>query len=218
MEEERQKPYYACELKPFVEAEYAAHTVFPERKNILRALALAPLDQVKVCILGQDPYHEAGQAHGLAFSVPDGIAIPPSLKNIFAEISAEYGCESPDSGNLESWARQGVLLLNTVLTVREHKADSHAGHGWEIFTDNVIKELNRQERPIVFMLWGGPAQRKEKLLNNPAHLILESSHPSPLSVYRGFRGCGHFRACDEFLQNNGVEPVCWSARIIEVTE
>lgn len=207
--DESAKQYYACELKPFVETEYTEHTVYPEHKNILRALELTPLDKVKVVILGQDPYHEPQQAHGLAFSVQDGVLVPPSLKNIYEEINAEYGCGIPNTGNLTPWARQGVLLLNTVLTVREHEANSHAGHGWERFTDAVLKELDKQDHPIVFMLWGGPAQKKAKLIINPIHLVLKTSHPSPLSVYRGFRGCGHFKMCNEFLVKNGMVPIDW---------
>ena len=206
---ESQKPYYAEVLTPFVEQEYASGEVYPEKNNIFRAFELTPLQNVKAVILGQDPYHEPGQAHGLAFSVPDGIAIPPSLRNIYEEIRTEYGYEPPTSGNLESWAKQGVLLLNTVLTVRAHEANSHAGHGWEKFTDSVLKELSHQKHPLVFMLWGGNAQKKASLIDNPAHLVLKTSHPSPLSVYRGFRGCGHFRMCNAFLSANGLTPIDW---------
>lgn len=206
---ESQKPYYAEVLTPFVEQEYASSVVYPEKRNIFRAFELTPLQNVKAVILGQDPYHEPGQAHGLAFSVPDGIAIPPSLRNIYEEIRTEYGYEPPTSGNLESWAKQGVLLLNTILTVRAHEANSHAGHGWEKFTDSVLKELSHQKHPIVFMLWGGNAQKKASLIDNPAHLVLKTSHPSPLSVYRGFRGCGHFRMCNAFLLSNGLTPIDW---------
>ena len=206
---ESAKPYFAEKLAPFIEKEYETGTVYPEKKNIFRALELTALPDVKAVILGQDPYHEPGQAHGLAFSVPDGIAIPPSLRNIYEELKTEYGYEIPTSGNLEPWARQGVLLLNTVLTVRAHEANSHAGRGWEIFTDAVLKELNLQNRPIVFMLWGGNAQKKASLISNPSPLVLKTSHPSPLSVYRGFRGCGHFKACNTFLAENGLPPVDW---------
>ena len=206
---ESTKQYYASELKPFVEAEYAAHTVYPEHKNILRALELTPLSKVKVVILGQDPYHEPGQAMGLSFSVPDGVAIPPSLKNIYAEIDDEFNCGIPNTGDLTPLARQGVLLLNTVLTVREHEANSHAGHGWEHFTDAILKELDKQDHPIVFMLWGGPAQKKASLIINPIHLVLKTSHPSPLSVYRGFRGCGHFKTCNRFLEEQGETTIEW---------
>ena len=206
---EAQKSYYQETLQPFLDQEYATHTVYPVRENIFRALELTPLSDVKAVILGQDPYHEPGQAQGLAFSVPEGTPLPPSLRNIYEELDAEFGCGIPKSGNLESWARQGVLLLNTVLTVRAHEANSHAGHGWETFTDAVLMELNRQNRPIVFLLWGGHARKKAALLDNPGHLILKTSHPSPLSVYRGFRGCGHFRACNEFLIANDLDPVRW---------
>ena len=206
---ESAKPYFAEKLAPFIEKEYESGTVYPEKKNIFRALELTALPDVKAVILGQDPYHEPGQAHGLAFSVPDGIAIPPSLRNIYEELKTEYGYDIPTSGNLEPWARQGVLLLNTVLTVRAHEANSHAGRGWEIFTDAVLRELNLQNRPLVFMLWGGNAQKKAALISNPSHLVLKTSHPSPLSVYRGFRGCGHFKACNTFLAEKGLPPVDW---------
>ncbi len=209
IDRESQKPYYAEVLTPFIEREYVSGDVYPEKKNIFRAFELTPLQNVKAVILGQDPYHEPGQAYGLAFSVPDGIAIPPSLRNIYEEIRTEYGYEIPTSGNLESWAKQGILLLNTVLTVRAHEANSHAGHGWETFTDSVLMELSHQKHPIVFMLWGGNAQKKASLIDNPAHLILKTSHPSPLSVYRGFRGCGHFRMCNAFLSSNGLTPIDW---------
>ena len=207
---ESEKEYFKDRLMPFLETEYTTEIVYPERENIFHALDMTPLHKVKAVILGQDPYHEPGQAHGLAFSVPDGIDVPPSLKNIFEEIRSEYDCGTPKSGNLEEWAKQGVLLLNTVLTVRAHEANSHAGHGWEIFTDTVLDLLGRQERPVVFMLWGNPAQKKERLIRGSRHLILKTSHPSPLSVYRGFRGCGHFKACNDFLVNNGIEPIDWT--------
>lgn len=210
MDHERIQPYYAEQLRPFVENEYETQQVFPEKRRIYRALELTPLNRVKAVILGQDPYHEPGQAHGLAFSVQDGVTIPPSLKNIYREISDEYGYEMPSTGNLERWAKQGVLLLNTVLTVRAHQANSHAGHGWETLTDAILKELNEQNQPIVFMLWGAPAQKKEKLLTNKDHLVLKTSHPSPLSVYRGFRGCGHFKMCNEFLVEHGWDPINWN--------
>lgn len=212
---EQEKPYYKNHLKPFVEAEYSAHTVYPTHRNILRALELTPLKKVKVVILGQDPYHEPNQAHGLAFSVQDGVPIPPSLKNIYEELDREYGCGIPESGNLEHWARQGVLLLNTVLTVREHEANSHAGNGWEQFTDAVVRTAAvESEHPLVFMLWGNAAKKKLTtalsgyLLAN-RHLYLTTSHPSPLSVYRGFHGCGHFKTANEFLVKNGIEPIQW---------
>lgn len=206
---ETEKPYFAEKLTPFIEQEYVSNTVYPAKENIFHALELTPLPEVKAVILGQDPYHEPGQAHGLAFSVPEGTAIPPSLRNIYEELHTEYGYAMPKTGNLEPWAKQGVLLLNTVLTVRAHEANSHAGHGWEIFTDAILKELDHQERPIVFMLWGGNAQKKGSLINSSAHLVLKTSHPSPLSVYRGFRGCGHFRMCNAFLSANGLSPIDW---------
>lgn len=207
--EEKAKPYFSEELWPFVENEYQMSTVYPAKENVFRAFELTPLEKVKVVILGQDPYHEPGQAHGLAFSVPDGIQLPPSLRNIYEELVLEYGGEAPKSGNLEGWARQGVLLLNTVLTVREHEANSHAGHGWEQFTDNVLRELNEQNQTIVFMLWGNAAQKKEALITNDKHVVLKSSHPSPLSVYRGFRGCGHFRFCNAYLKAYGRKQIKW---------
>jgi len=210
IQRESEKAYFKDTLIPFLDAEYATETVYPERENIFHALDLTPLQSVKAVILGQDPYHEPGQAHGLAFSVPEGIDVPPSLKNIFEEIRSEYDCCTPKSGNLEEWAKQGVLLLNTVLTVRAHEANFHAGHGWEIFTDAVLEQLGQQKQPIVFMLWGNPAQKKERLIRGSGHLILKTSHPSPLSVYRGFRGCGHFRACNDFLIKNGIEPIDWT--------
>ena len=210
IQRESEKVYIRDRLIPFLDAEYATETVYPDRENIFHALDLTPLQNVKAVILGQDPYHEPGQANGLAFSVPDGIDVPPSLKNIFEEIRSEYDCITLKSGNLEEWAEQGVLLLNTVLTVRAHEANSHAGHGWEIFTDAVLEQLGHQKQPIVFMLWGNQAQKKERLISGAGHLILKTSHPSPLSVYRGFRGCGHFRACNDFLIENGIEPIDWT--------
>lgn len=211
MEQEKKKEYFQ-KLQDFVEKEYASATVFPEKKNIYRALELTPLKSVKAVCLGQDPYHEPRQATGLAFSVPEGVKVPPSLVNIYKEIDREYGCGIPESGNLENWAVQGVLLLNTVLTVREHEANSHAGRGWETFTDAVIRAVAEQDRPIVFMLWGNPAQKKAgKILSSgQKHLVLKSSHPSPLSVYRGFDGCGHFRMCNDFLMAQGREPIQWN--------
>ena len=213
---ECQKPYYQ-DLKKFVEEEYSEYTVYPDHKNILRALELTPLSKVKVVILGQDPYHEPGQAMGLSFSVPDGVKIPPSLVNIYKEITDELGGQAPESGDLTRWAKQGVLLLNTVLTVREHEANSHAGHGWEIFMDSVIDEVCKQPQPLVFMLWGKPAQEKSYRIVRDAtkgkygsRLVLTTSHPSPLSAYRGFLGSGVFKACNDFLMENGVEPIQWN--------
>lgn len=205
---ESTKPYYS-DLMKFVDAEYAAGEVFPPREKIFRSLELTPIDSVKCVILGQDPYHDVGQAHGLAFSVNPGVKIPPSLANIYKELQDELGTYIPDNGFLEKWAKQGVLLLNTVLTVRAHEANSHKGKGWEKFTDAVISEVNKLDTPVVYMLWGKPAQSKKKLLDNPRHMVLETVHPSPLSVYRGFWGCGHFAKCNEFLEANGMAPIDW---------
>ena len=202
------KPYYK-KLYDFVNKEYSTKQIFPPGDDIFNAFSLTPLDKVKVVILGQDPYHNDGQAHGLCFSVNKGIDIPPSLVNIYQEIHDDLGCDIPDHGNLTEWAEQGVLLLNTVLTVRAHQANSHRNIGWEQFTDAAINILNSVDRPIVFMLWGRPAQEKEKILNNPKHLVLKAPHPSPLSAYRGFFGCRHFSKCNDFLTANGVDPIDW---------
>jgi uracil-DNA glycosylase len=211
---ESTKPYYS-DLMKFVDAEYAAGEVFPPREKIFRSLELTPIDSVKCVILGQDPYHDVGQAHGLAFSVNPGVKIPPSLANIYKELQDELGTYIPDNGFLEKWAKQGVLLLNTVLTVRAHEANSHKGKGWEKFTDAVISEVNKLDTPVVYMLWGKPAQSKKKLLDNPKHLVLETVHPSPLSVYRGFWGCGHFAKCNEFLEANGMTTIDWQIENIQ---
>ncbi len=202
------KPYYR-ELYETVKNEYATHRVYPDSKDLFNAFHFTPLKDVKVVIIGQDPYHNTGQAHGLCFSVKPGIDIPPSLINIYKELESDLGCFVPDNGYLEKWARQGVLLLNTVLTVRAHEANSHKGIGWEQFTDAVIAGLNKEDRPIVFLLWGAPAQRKSKMLNNPKHLILEAPHPSPLSAYRGFFGCRHFSRTNDFLVQNGLTAIDW---------
>lgn len=205
---EFKKPYYR-KLYDTVKAEYTKGVVFPPSDDIFNAFALTPLSEVKVLILGQDPYHEYGQAHGLCFSVQPGTDIPPSLENIYKELHDDLNCYIPDNGYLEKWARQGVLLLNTVLTVRNHQANSHRGIGWEEFTDAAIRILNEQDRPIVYMLWGKPAQTKLSMLNNPKHLILTAPHPSPLSAYRGFFGCRHFSRANDFLLNNGITPIDW---------
>ena len=202
------KPYYR-QLFEFVKDEYNTTVVFPPADDIFNAFALTPLSQVKVVILGQDPYHGDGQAEGLCFSVKPGIDIPPSLMNIYKELHDDLGCDIPNNGYLKKWADQGVLLLNTVLTVRAHQAASHQGKGWEQFTDAVIQAVNAQDRPIVYMLWGRPAQSKIPMLTNPKHLILKAPHPSPLSAYRGFFGCKHFSQANEFLKANGVEPIDW---------
>lgn len=208
--EESQKDYYK-KLSRFVNQEYDEKMVFPDKENIMKALDLTPPSAIKCVILGQDPYHEPGQAMGLAFSVNDGVKIPPSLVNIYKELQIEYGWRTlPETGNLTEWAKQGVLLLNTVLTVEAHKAASHGGRGWEQFTDAVIRHINTLDQPIVFLLWGNFARAKKSLLNNPNHLVLESVHPSPLSAHRGFIGCGHFKKCNEFLEAHGVEKIDWS--------
>ena len=205
---EFKKPYYR-DLYYFVREEYQNHVVYPPADLIFQALHLTPLHEVKVVILGQDPYHNEHQAMGLSFSVEDGVDMPPSLVNIFRELHDDMGCTMPKSGNLTPWAKQGVLLLNTVLTVRAHQAFSHQGHGWEQFTDAILRAVNAQDRPIVFMLWGTPARQKASMLNNPKHLVLRAPHPSPLSAYRGFFGCRHFSQCNAFLEKNGVSPINW---------
>ena len=208
LQPEFDKPYFE-ELTRFVRAEYATQRIFPAGRNIFRAFDKCPFDRLKVVIIGQDPYHGEGQANGLCFSVNDGVAFPPSLQNIFQEIRDDTGTPVPESGNLDRWAEQGVLLLNSVLTVRAHQANSHRGIGWEQFTDAAIRVLNEQDRPIVFLLWGRPAQMKKSMLDNPRHLILEAPHPSPLSAYRGFFGCRHFSRTNDFLRENGLEPIDW---------
>lgn len=205
---EFKKPYYR-ELYNFIKDEYSTRIVYPKIDDIFNALHFTPLKDVKVVIIGQDPYHEEGQAHGLCFSVQKGIDIPPSLQNIYKELSDDIGCYIPDNGYLKKWADQGVLMLNTVLTVRAHQANSHQKHGWEQFTDAIIEAVNTQDRPIVYMLWGKPAQTKIPMLTNKKHLILTAPHPSPLSVYRGFFGCKHFSKANEFLEKNGTAPIDW---------
>ncbi len=202
------KPYYA-KLFQFVKEEYNSAQIFPPADDIFNAFHLTPLSQVKVVILGQDPYHNVGQAHGLCFSVRPGVDIPPSLVNIYKELHDDLGCKIPNNGCLVKWAKQGVLMLNTVLTVRAHMANSHRGKGWEEFTDAAIAALNKQERPIVFILWGRPAQTKERMLNNPRHFILKAAHPSPLSAYNGFFGSRPFSQTNRFLEEHGVEPIDW---------
>ncbi len=206
--EEFHKPYYK-ELYEFVKTEYNTTQVFPPADDIFNAFHLTPLNEVKVVILGQDPYHNVGQAHGLCFSVKPDVAVPPSLVNIYKELQDDLGCYIPNNGYLVKWARQGVLMLNTVLTVRAHMANSHRGRGWEEFTDAAIRTLNGQERPIVFILWGRPAQMKKKMLNNPRHLILTAAHPSPLSAHNGFFGSRPFSQTNQFLKEHGCEPIDW---------
>jgi len=202
------KPYYK-KLFETVNQEYRTHRVYPPADDIFNAFHLTPLKDVKVVILGQDPYHGDGQAEGLSFSVKPGVDIPPSLVNIYQELHDDLGCTIPSHGNLVKWAEQGVLLLNTVLTVRAHQANSHRGIGWEEFTDAAIMALNSQDRPIVFILWGAPAQRKARMLTNPKHLILKAPHPSPLSAYRGFFGSKPFSQTNDYLRAHGVEPIDW---------
>ena len=202
------KPYYR-KLYQTVNEEYRTHQIFPPADDIFNAFALTPLPEVKVVILGQDPYHGEGQAHGLCFSVKPDVEIPPSLVNIYKELQDDCGCEIPNNGYLTKWAKQGVLLLNTVLTVRAHQANSHRGIGWEEFTDAAIRILNEQDRPMVFILWGRPAQMKKSMLTNPNHLIIESPHPSPLSAYRGFFGSRPFSRTNKFLKEHGIKEIDW---------
>ena len=206
--QERIQPYFQA-LMDFVEAQYAKKTVYPPREQLFSCFQECPFETVRAVILGQDPYIHEHQAHGLCFSVNRGVKIPPSLRNIYKELHDDLGCTIPNHGCLTKWAEQGVLMLNTVLTVRAHQANSHKDIGWEEFTDAAIRVLNQQDRPIVFMLWGRPAQSKKALLNNPNHLILEAPHPSPLSAYRGFFGCHHFSQANEFLKEHGLEPIDW---------
>lgn len=209
LKDEFNKPYYR-DLYRFVKEEYSTKVVYPPADDIFNALHLTPLKDVKVLILGQDPYHNEHQAHGLSFSVlPDQKDIPPSLQNIYKELQEDLGCYIPNNGYLKKWADQGVLMLNTVLTVRAHEPNSHQGRGWEHFTDAIIQAVNQKDEPVVYMLWGKPAQSKIPMLTNPKHLILKAPHPSPLSAYRGFFGCKHFSKCNEFLAQNGLEPIDW---------
>lgn len=208
LKDEFRKPYYA-ELHKKVLAEYHTHLIFPPADDIFNAFHLTPLKNVKVVILGQDPYHNVNQAHGLCFSVKPEVEIPPSLVNIYKELHDDLGCVIPNHGYLTKWAEQGVLMLNTVLTVRAHQANSHRGIGWEEFTDAAIRAVNTQDRPIVYILWGKPAQAKKSMLTNPKHLILEAPHPSPLSAYRGFFGSKPFSKTNAFLEEHGVEPIDW---------
>ncbi|MEG1992736.1 MAG: uracil-DNA glycosylase [Acetivibrio sp.] len=213
--EEFKKPYYK-ELYQYVKSEYASSTVYPPAEDIFNAFHFTPLSKIKVMILGQDPYHNENQAHGLSFSVlPEQKEIPPSLQNIYKELKEDCGCSIPNNGYLRKWAEQGVLMLNTVLTVRAHQANSHQGHGWETFTDAVIQAVNAQDRPIVYLLWGRPAQNKIPMLTNSKHFILKAPHPSPLSAYRGFFGCHHFSQTNEFLIQNGIDPIDWQIENIE---
>lgn len=206
--DEFNKPYFLA-LKEFLVEEKQKYTVYPAGANIFNAFACTPFDQVKVVIIGQDPYHGPGQAHGLSFSVQDGIQKPPSLQNIFKELHEDVGKEIPESGNLESWARQGVMLLNATLTVRANQPGSHQKHGWEQFTDSVIKTLSDKKSGLVFLLWGRFAQDKAALIDSSKHYILKAAHPSPFSAYNGFFGCKHFSKTNEILQSQGKTPINW---------
>jgi uracil-DNA glycosylase len=208
LQNEFESPYF-IDLSKFVHAEYSSRAVYPPAKFIFNAFDLCPFDRVKVVILGQDPYHGQGQAHGLCFSVQDGVQFPPSLVNIFKEIENEFGTPVPKTGNLERWVKQGVFLLNATLTVRANTAGSHQGKGWEQFTDAAIKKLSEEREHIVFMLWGSYAQKKGEVIDTSKHLVLKTAHPSPLSAYRGFFGCGHFKAANEYLVKHGIEPIVW---------
>ncbi len=205
---EFEKPYFE-QLTGFVRAEYASHRIFPQGRNIFRAFDKCPFDRLKVVIIGQDPYHGEGQANGLCFSVNDGVQFPPSLQNIFQEVHDDVGAPIPESGNLDRWAEQGVLLLNAVLTVRAHEAASHAGRGWETFTDAVVRAIAERKSGIVYMLWGNYAQRKGAIADPSRNLILKAVHPSPLSAYRGFLGSHHFSQANEYLIKTGREPIRW---------
>ncbi len=213
LENEFKQEYY-LRLREFLKEEYFSRKIYPPMHDIFNALKYTSYENARVVLLGQDPYHGAGQAHGLCFSVKGGVKFPPSLQNIFKELNTEYGIMTPESGELVGWAKQGVLLLNTTLTVREAAPQSHKGKGWEIFTDKIISLMNEKERPAVFLLWGGNARAKKALITNKQHLVLECAHPSPLSAYNGFFGCGHFRKANEFLRSVGEGEIDW-ARINE---
>ena len=210
LKDEFVQPYY-LKIREFLKSEYSTRTVFPPMHDIFNALKYTPFQNTKVVILGQDPYHEVGQAHGLSFSVKRGVKIPPSLVNIYKELHDDIGMDIPNHGDLTSWATQGVLLLNATLTVRQGMANSHQKIGWSVFTDNVIKHLNKSTRPIVFILWGGNAKSKKSFITNPCHLILESVHPSPLSAYNGFFVCKHFSLANDFLLSSGQSHIDWNS-------
>ena len=210
LSEEFSSPQYLA-LREFLKTEYSNHTVYPSMYDIFNSMKVTPFSEVKVVLLGQDPYHNAGQAMGLSFSVPKGIDKPPSLVNMFKELNAELQIPIQESGDLTGWAKQGVLLLNTVLTVREHQPNSHKGKGWEQFTDGIIKTISDKKSGVVFLLWGANARSKKDLIDKDKHLILECAHPSPLSAYNGFFGCGHFKKTNEYLISKGKTPIDWSA-------
>lgn len=211
LREEFESDYYR-RIRAILKKEYAEYEIYPPKEDIFNALRYTSYSDVKAVLLGQDPYHGPGQAHGLCFSVRPGVEPPPSLKNIFRELETDMGLEPPTSGCLTPWAQEGVLLLNTTLTVRRGQANSHKNLGWTQFTDAVIRKLNDRAQPIVFLLWGGNARSKRELITNPQHLVLETVHPSPLSAYNGFFGCRHFSQCNEFLMKNGVAPIDWTLR------
>ena len=217
IKEEEKKEYY-IKLNKFLTKEYNKKKIYPSLENLFNSFKYTPYDNVKLVILGQDPYHGVGQAMGLSFSVNDGIKVPPSLKNIYKEINLEYGYDSiPDNGNLTKWARQGVLLLNSVLTVEEGRPGSHKDKGWETFTDNIIKLLNEKDTPIIFMLWGNYAITKSRYITNSKHLVLTSPHPSPFSARKGFFGCNHFKEANKFLKENNIEEIDWKIDDINLT-
>lgn len=208
LEDEFEKDYYK-ELRKLLIEEYRNYEVFPKAEDIFNAFNYTPYSKLKVLILGQDPYHNVGQAHGLAFSVREGVKVPPSLKNIYKELNADLGVEIPSMGYLKNWTKQGIMLLNTTLTVRAHQPMSHSKIGWEIFTDAVIKKINEKEEPVVFILWGNHARKRKSLITNDRHLIIEGPHPSPFSANRGFFGSRPFSRANEFLKENGIEPPTW---------
>lgn len=212
LKEEFEKEYY-LKLREFLKVEYSTRKIYPPMHDIYNALRYTSYKDTRVVILGQDPYHGEGQAHGLCFSVKHGVKFPPSLQNIFKELNAEYGMTPPPTGELSGWARQGVLLLNTTLTVREGQPQSHKGKGWEILTDRIIELLNEKTEPTVFILWGGNARAKKSLITNKSHLILESAHPSPLSAYAGFFGCNHFVLANKFLAERGLNTIDFSKTV-----
>ncbi len=206
LKEEFCKDYY-LRLREFLKSEYSSRRIYPPMNDIYNALRYTSYENTKVVLLGQDPYHGPGQAHGLCFSVKPGVKFPPSLQNIFKELNAEYGMQSPPTGELTGWAKQGVLLLNTTLTVREGQPQSHKGQGWEILTDRIIEKINEKSEPVVFILWGSNARSKKALITNSSHLVLECAHPSPLSAYAGFFGCNHFLLANDFLKKNGIPQI-----------
>ena len=208
LKEEFNKPYYLA-LRQFLIEEYRTQVIYPPKEDLFNALKATSYQDTKVVILGQDPYHGLGQAHGMAFSVNPGIAIPPSLRNIYKELQDSLGCSIPDNGYLMPWAKQGVFLLNTVLTVRAGQPQSHQNKGWEILTDEIIKLLNQKDETVIFLLWGSPAKKKMNLITNPKHVVLTAVHPSPLSAHRGFFGCNHFKQVNEILERQGRETIDW---------